>query len=111
MTPSDTELRELLLEQRDELRALRQEIAALRKEVAELKTSAKVRAKPQSIATVKGQAPLSTREMSKMMFVSWASRQPLAHDEETAEARQRRLLPTFESSNSCRVVGVDHLRA
>ena len=96
-----------IAEQHAALQELRHELSALRKEVA---ASQLQRAKPQGVQTAAAKAPLSSREMSKMMFVSWASRQPMLSDDETAEARQRRLLPVFEASNNCRVVGVEALR-
>lgn len=96
-----------IAEQHVELQEIRRELVALRKEVAASKLQ---RAKPQGVQTTPAKTPLSSREMSKMMFVSWASRQPMLSDDETAEARQRRLLPVFEASNNCRVVGVDSLR-
>ncbi|MEY4591867.1 MAG: hypothetical protein RIR18_762 [Pseudomonadota bacterium] len=109
--PSNGELRQLLLAQDETLNTIRQELMALRKEVAELKIGRQQgRAKAQSVSTPAPKAVLSNREISKMMFVSWASRQSLAFDSESSEARQRRLLPEFESSNNCRVINVDRLR-
>lgn len=109
MTDIQAELRKLLLEQGESLSLICVELAALRREVAELK-SGKIRAKPKSVSAPTTTKSLDSREISKMMFISWASRQPLSHDAETAEARQRRLLPVFESSNNSRVLNVDHLR-
>lgn len=104
----------------EQIKAQQREIQALRKEVAELRAeqrqgfadlkSGRQRSKPQSVSNAVGKPSLANREMSKMMFVSWASRQPVAFEGESAEARQRRLLPQFEGSNNCRVLGVDHLR-
>jgi hypothetical protein len=103
------EIHRLALAQQSELKALRQELQALRQEVATLKLG-RPKAKPESVQTVLSKAPMSSRELSRMMFVSWASRQALAFDGEPAEDRQRRLLPAFEASNNCRVLGVEKLR-
>ena len=100
---------QLLLAQQEVLNAIRQELSGLRKEVAELR-AAKVRVKADIVSTVAPKTAMSSREMSKMMFVSWASRQPVAFEGEAAEERQRRLLPEFESANNCRVLNVDRLR-
>ena len=103
------EIHRLALAQQGELKALRQEIQGLRGEISELKKG-NTKAKPQALSTGPAKPSMSSRELSKMMFVSWASRQALAFEGEAAEDKQRRLLPVFEASNNCRVLGVDKLR-
>lgn len=95
--------------QHHELVALRREVGLVRQELADLKAG-RNRAKPQTVSNAINKPSLAGREVSKMMFVAWVARQPVAHDGENAEERQRRLLPQFESSNNYRVLGVDHLR-
>ena len=107
--PTLSALQQLLLAQEKTLAVIHQELLGLRKEVADLR-SGRVRAKAETVGTVAPKATMSGREISKMMFVSWASRQPVAFDGESAEARQRRLLPEFESANNCQVLNVDRLR-
>lgn len=107
---AENALLDLLLAQRSELAAIRQTLDALRKEVADLKTG-RHRSKPQALPAPAAKPALGQREVSKMMFISWASRQPSAYEGESAEARQRRLLPEFERQNHYRVLNVDALRS
>lgn len=104
-----TKLSQQLESQHQELVVLRREVGLVRQELADLKTG-RNRAKPQTVSNAINKPSLAGREVSKMMFVSWVSRQPAESENETAEERQRRLLPKFESSNNYRVLGVDHLR-